>query len=390
MNTKLLASKLLQEYVLCDWCLGRQFPFWMNNLSSKERGKRLRKGIDTKQAMNSNCYICQGIMPSIEEFAQKVLEAIKSYEFETFLVGASVPSSIVEREDQLRSNFKLKGGESIKGDITRTIGTLISDRTGKRVSYRKPDLTILVKPAEGSLRISTKPVYLFGRYVKKRRGIPQKKRICKLCGGLGYKECEGTGLSPTLSVEKLLADKLMASFKARDVRFTWIGGEDTNSLVLGKGRPFFAELVDPMIRSLSDFKPLYRSEAGVRLKELRVVNKPTERPEFTVTVLARVRFSKKVDEQVLKSLEEEFTDKTVTSFSSRKRRLVEKKVHRLSVKRVRGRAVELEVVCDGGLSIRKLILGEVSPSLADVLGFPIMLDEKRPFDVLDIDIHNIN
>ena len=35
------------------------------------------------------------------------------------------------------------------------------------------------------------------------------------------------------------------------VKFSWIGGEDKESLVLGKGRPFFAEIIEPKRRIYS-------------------------------------------------------------------------------------------------------------------------------------------
>ena len=49
-----------------------------------------------------------------------------------------------------------------------------------------------------------------------------------------------------------------------NVKFSWIGGEDKESLVLGKGRPFFAEIIKPKRRIIVEHN-VSLNEKGIEL-----------------------------------------------------------------------------------------------------------------------------
>jgi tRNA pseudouridine synthase 10 len=390
-RSKSLANEILESYRLCNWCLRRQLPKRMANVKKKYKADQLQRSLRNTyiQSSSNQCYICRGLTSSINSVSEQVLKALDGYEFGTFLVGASLPSDMMDREDKLRACFKLKGGESIKSEITQVIGRFISSKIGKKVSYRRPDLTVIVNFATGSISINTKPAYLFGRYVKKVRNLPQKQPKCANCGGSGCGECKGTGLASTQSVEGILASKIISYSQARQVRFTWVGSEDADSLVLGNGRPFYAEVFDPKIRSLNPNEPIFRRERqGIFLKEIQTVEaKPARIPDFTVTILARVRFERLVNQSDLEKLERELTNTTVQSLSRRKGKVLEKRIYSLKVRTLKEGKGELRIECDGGLSIKKFVTGEngdVIPNISQTLKIPISLDEKRPFDILKV------
>lgn len=184
-------------------------------------------------------------MEDIDTIVERVVEAMKEYDFETFHIGATVPNAWLEHEDSLRSEFRLRGKESLKGDLTRRIGASVAQKLRKRVTYRSPDVVALVELESRRIKISSRPLHLFGRYIKEKRGLPQKSLKCDECHGKGCPKCGFTGFSNKLSVEKILSDHILKYLGGTKVTFTWIGGEDSNSLVMGNGRPYYADVHAP-------------------------------------------------------------------------------------------------------------------------------------------------
>ena len=58
-----------------------------------------------------------------------MLDASINYSYRTFSVGVMLKPSIVDRDDSIRSQYKLKGIDSIKTDITRELGKSFSRKT---------------------------------------------------------------------------------------------------------------------------------------------------------------------------------------------------------------------------------------------------------------------
>ncbi|MEM3438037.1 MAG: tRNA pseudouridine(54/55) synthase Pus10, partial [Nitrososphaerales archaeon] len=243
-----LVKDILSDYPLCDWCLGRQFPS-IKGENNEVKGKMIRKEVKV-EVRKGTCFICQDVMQSIKDISIKVLEQLKNYEFNDFLIGAKLPKDFIEREDNIRARFKLRGGETIKSEITREIGKIVASKTNKKVNFHKPDMTILIDLISGDIHLNPRSLFIYGRYLKMVRGLPQKRRKCRNCRGKGCLECERTGFLRERSVEQILAQMLIKKFDAKEAKFTWVGGESIESLVLGNGRPFYAEIIKPRLRHL--------------------------------------------------------------------------------------------------------------------------------------------
>ena len=73
-----------------------------------------------------------------------MLAESKEYDFSTFSVGAIIKPSIIDRDDFIRSKYKLKGIDSIKTDITKELGKLFSRKTKKKINlFRQPEMQLL-------------------------------------------------------------------------------------------------------------------------------------------------------------------------------------------------------------------------------------------------------
>ena len=252
-NMKKVAAAITHKYNLCFYCLGRLFARQLHLSMYEPLGRRLWsscKGSDTTTTTTSQCYICKGLYADIPQMLKMIYDATCEYEFDTFSVGAIIKPSIMDRDDRIRSAYRLRGSDSVKAGLTRELGRRFARMTSRRQDRHEPEMTITVQPAESYCEIRPKPVAVFGRYLKCVRGVPQKQDSCTSCLGRGCFECDMHGLSSYESVEGQISEFLFGVMGGTTARFTWIGGEDRDSLVSGCGRPFFARLQKPKKRRL--------------------------------------------------------------------------------------------------------------------------------------------
>jgi tRNA pseudouridine synthase 10 len=83
-------------------------------------------------------------MSNLNKMAKRILNEIERFEYSSFMVGTILDSDIIEREDVIRSEFKVKGGEPIKSEITKELSRLIKRTNGRTISLNRPELNILV------------------------------------------------------------------------------------------------------------------------------------------------------------------------------------------------------------------------------------------------------
>lgn len=377
---------VLTKYNLCDACLGRQFA--TRRGENAALGKMIREELGSAQP--EKCGICVGIIESINSIANEVSSALKPYEFQTFLIGASLPSSIIETEDSIRSEFKLKGGESVKNEITKRMALRIANALGKKLDPDNADVTIVVNPVERFCNITSRSLYVVARYTKTKRGLSQKKPTCEECGGKGCPECEWTGFAKTESVESVISAYFITAFGAKKIKFSWIGSEDDESLVLGSGRPFYAEIIEPKTRKLTRTRRNAKLGNGIDLKGAKLLGKkPASDVPFELIVEADIKTSKPVNETELRTLGKRFRNLEIRQYSPNKQKFLRKKIVSFKATRMLAKNFKAMIRCEGGTNIKKLVAGnsiEVSPSISEVLGFHCETNPQKPFDILKVKI----
>ncbi|MFN3622102.1 MAG: hypothetical protein ACK4TI_04340, partial [Nitrososphaerales archaeon] len=67
--------------------------------------------IDTKE-----CFICGNFFEHLNEVVKTVATALNEYEFQTFSIGLSALNEWIEKEDLIRSEFKVRGVRNIKSE----------------------------------------------------------------------------------------------------------------------------------------------------------------------------------------------------------------------------------------------------------------------------------
>jgi tRNA pseudouridine synthase 10 len=344
------------------------------------------------EAGEGECELCGGVFSRIPETLSKIREALDGYEFDSFMVGATVPAEVVEKEDAIRARYKLRGGVTLKSALTRELNAALHRDLGKRVDHNDPEMVVLVSPYADGIGINPRPICLSGRYVKRRRGLAQKRTRCRSCFGAGCEKCSGTGFSPEGSIEEELSKRLLEHFGGAGVRFTWVGSEDAASLVKGGGRPFYAEVLSPKIRKLPRLPPSWRKGdvalVGAALERGKVVGAR----RFDVRVQVNTSFEVSPTQERRRAIEEAFRNCVVEMDSPNKPKVLRKAVRNLKVVRVAATRATIIFDCDGGLNVRRFVTGEGStvPSISSVAGCRVSVDEARPFDVLDVTLRPLS
>ena len=371
------AKKILKDHNLCNNCLGRLFASKLGVSSHQKLGEKIKSTLHKKNP--KSCFICKNLMLKIDTQLSKMYEMSHDFEFSTFLVGAILPPSILDRDDQIRSKFKLRGINSIKGDINREIGKRFGRRTKTKVDYQNPDIVFTLDFKKEECEIKPKPLFLSGRYTKSVRGIPQKQRPCNQCKGKGCYVCEFHGISEFDSVEGKIARFLYEKFGALQAKITWIGSEDETSLVLGRGRPFFAKLVNPHKRKLRLGKKIALD--GIVVRDLKIIEKiPSNVIRFRSKVAMQVQTQNEIKSTQLRNLHK--LEKQPIAIYENSGKKNQRNISNIRYKKKSSNSFSISMKADGGVPLKRFADGvEVAPSLSSVLENPC---KCTVFDFYDI------
>lgn len=255
MEINQLVKSILTYGECCDHCLGRFFGKRSHGLSDDERGRSLKIALALSENLpftkfSSTCWICGNFFDAIPVWADRVVAAAEGIEFSTFLIGCRVPPLIAENEEMVWSDLSLNEPEPFKSEVNREVGKAVSARTGKTVDFRQPDIVFILDLALSRVEVQINSVFFYGRYRKFERGIPQTHWDCRACKGAGCEKCNFTGAQYLDSVEELIGRPVILAFDAQNAILHGAGREDIDARMIGTGRPFILEVVEPKKRSL--------------------------------------------------------------------------------------------------------------------------------------------
>ena len=369
-----IANSILKKYDLCDQCLGRLFSKQLHLSSNKFLGKKLKKNYASK----GKCYVCKDLFSNLDYFLKLMLDFSSNYEFQTYGVGIIIKPSIVDRDDFIRSKYKLKGIDSIKTDIAKELIKLFTKKTQKTLDSFDPEITFTVNLKDESCQLHSKSIIIFGKYIKSERGYAQKQTSCDNCSGTGCRVCDFHGISEFESIEGIISKLIFKKFGGTTTKFTWIGGEDKSSLVLGNGRPFFVKIKNPSKRKskLSDEK-----FDSVSVFNLKLVDTFPKKPlNFYSRIKIKISAKLQINSKKLKKLKDLTTCPIVIYEKSGKR--YEKKIFDLKYKKNSTNLFTIIMSAEGGFPIKRFVIGDdVSPNISSLLDNSCVAEE---FDFLNI------
>ena len=369
-----IANSILKKYDLCDQCLGRLFSKQLQLSSNKLLGRKLKK----KYISKSKCYVCKNLFCNLDYFLKSMLDISSNYEFQTYSVGIMIKPSIVDRDDFIRSKYHLKGIDSVKTDVAKELIKLFTKKTQKLLDLFDPEITFTINLKDELCQLHSKSIILFGKYVKSKRGYAQKQQSCGNCSGMGCRVCDFHGISEFESVEGIISKLLFKKFGGTTTKFTWIGGEDKSSLVLGSGRPFFVKIKNPSKRksTLADEK-----FDSVSIFNLKLVDTFPKKPlNFYSRIKIKISTKSQINSKKLKKLKDLTTCPIVIYEKSGKR--YEKKIFDLKYKKNSNNLFTIIMSAEGGFPIKKFVIGDdMSPNISSLLDNSCVAQE---FDFLDI------
>jgi tRNA pseudouridine synthase 10 len=323
-------------------------------------------------------------MKRLDFITRLIQENGEVYEFDTFLIGAILPPDIYEREDQIRARLKIRGKENIKNQLLNELRRKFEIITNKKIDYLSPQLSINVSVGEGmqvNVAAKSRTLTLAGRYIKKRRGIPQKQSKCVYCRGRGCRLCENLGPSSYHSVEGIIAHKLVSLTKSKPPRFSWVGSEDPNSLVSGKGRPFFVSLPDPKVRMLKSSLKIDTPEISATIEA-----EPRGVPKSPIRFLTKskiiVETANAITENNLEGLN--LLSNATVKFQHKKK-MTTKKIYSVRTRLIKRNRFVLTLLADGGLAIKNFVSGRkyTSPNVSEIVEDKC---ESILFDISDVQL----
>jgi tRNA pseudouridine synthase 10 len=424
------AMDLIRELPICDRCLGRQFAWLSTDSTNEARGASLKlvmsmtadaalKGRDneesktTLQSLAENgmftpaksvcqkhgfelqdsdpCALCSMYGASVYEriptIIEGVLERTKPVEFDSFLVGSNAGEALDDKNDEIRGKLELLYAETLKSDFNRELGKRLSEVLQKEVDLLKPDLVVFYDMVKDEAKIRINPVFIYGRYRKLTRGIPQSRWDCKDCGGKGCDKCQGTGRKYQDSISEYVGVPAQEALKGSKFKFHAAGREDIDVLMLGTGRPFVVEISEPLVRrpDLAAIAQIIntKGQGKVEVSNLELAtrqklqNLKTEASESIKEYQALIFTGAEVSLQDIEKAVTILTgcileQRTPTRVVHRRSDLVRKKqVLGLTLVKKETHLLEGYFRVQGGTYIKELISGDegrTSPSLAEILG----------------------
>ncbi|NOJ30373.1 MAG: hypothetical protein DA328_09435 [Nitrososphaeraceae archaeon] len=397
MNTDKSAEfidKILDAFIICPMCISRQIEineFVVNHRSpSKKNNKK-------------NCYICHGLLSKISYMVLSINSKIKKFDFKNWLIGIKLPTYMYDNEDVVRSKFKIRGKKNIKTDFLERLRNAIGILLKKPLVFKKPDIVINLEIYDDDsfeVFVKSRPMFVLGRYVKRISGLDQKNKICEKNNQIqNHVQYNSDSVGKIYhSIEQIIKEKLAVMYsdkKEHQIDIFWIGGEDKDSLVLGKGRPFIAEICNPKKRYRSEtdkefctdknyaYKKNFRKK-GVCIFIDKILDAlPKGKIHFVNKIRIYVQCNEpisQIDINKLKILKEK---EIVTDYKSNR---IIKKIYSIRTKYLDTNKFVLTIISDGGLFIKQFIgdnSSSMNTSVSEMLGRTCTC---LKFDILDIDI----
>ena len=405
---------------VCNNCAGRAIANLLSGFNNEERGKVLRHyvaflldsgekldvdlsnfyGIKFRNAKidakkTEKCRVCGNFFPEkTDDLANSAVKKLNGTEFNTFLVGSVPSDEMLNEEEKFQEKTGIEFSEPIKSEINRELGKRIEKLSDRKFDLKAPDVTIVVDLNTNTIRIQVKSLYIYGKYQKSARGIPQTKWVCSKCNGKGCTFCKGTGKLYKTSIQEIIEGPILKVTGSKKSSFHGSGREDIDARNLD-WRPFVIEMLKPLKRKikLKDLERKINKSKKVNVTGLKFVEKNEIRKlkadRIDKTYLVVAEFKNKIDKKLLKNLKsvtkEPILQKTPLRVMHRRANKIRKRyVKVFSYKLVGSKKMQFKIRGESGLYIKELITGDdgrTKPNVSELINNKV---KKLSLDVIKI------
>ncbi|MGZ5549224.1 MAG: hypothetical protein ACXW07_00320 [Nitrososphaeraceae archaeon] len=304
----------------------------------------------------------------------------ENYSYRSFTIGSSLPYYMFDKEDYIRSRYKLKDREDIKSSFNFEIRNKFKSLSKKKLNLINPDIKINIFISgnnEYSITILSRSLYLLGRYNKKKFMAQREKNSLK-------NDPNGNDdkiISKKQTIETIIKKTLSNCIRSDRMVFTWYGSEDDNSQVLGKGRLFLIQLINPRERTIKINKVFTDDGMSFKIIEKRDFFGNIKR-NFRIKNKIFIKASNPIDKIHLIKLMK--LSNSIISYRY-KSKTIYKKIYYIKFKKLDPFHLIINVECDSGLFLRQFVEGRnfIEPNISLVLHTQC---ECLKFDIMDISV----
>ena len=187
----------------CDHCIGRLGGKKRFEQSIEESGIEIRSAVLGRDSHLASareeeplCPFCENLYEESELLADIIYDSISPYELSRLQLGARIPKDQIEEEEEMRKRHGAGGSDALKSGLVNAIAQHLNKRLeGVLLVNDKPQVLALIDVLTLTVELDIRAHYLYGRYIKLERGIPQTRWPCRACKGRGCERCDQTGLA---------------------------------------------------------------------------------------------------------------------------------------------------------------------------------------------------
>ena len=389
----------------CNHCLGRVAGVRIAGdplplVGERVRKQALERDSDLKPDVGIDCCpFCEDLFLEIDLIAGRIVTAVDGVEFSKVQLGIHFSKDHVASEEVLRSTLAGTGSRPLKATLSDAVQSAVAERLPGIVWVKeRPEVMLLFDTLTLGVNADIRALFLYGRYRKLERGIPQTRWPCRACRGRdgGCESCNGTGQQYPYSIQSLVCEPMVESSGAISDSFHGMGREDIDVRCLGEGRPFVAELKSPLRRTL-DLEKLMNSinkaaENQIEIHGLRLSNRAevSRIKETKAEKSYTIRFTSDhglTDEEVttrIQSLSGQVLEQQTPQRVAHRRadKVRNRKVVSIENILITDDGIQFDVRCESGTYVKELIHsdeGRTNPSVAALLETDcevILLDVK--------------
>jgi len=357
-------------------------------VGQRVRGQALERDPELKVNDDVDCCpFCEDLFLDLDLISTRIAKAIEGIECSKIQLGIHFAKDQVAAEEVLRTSIAATGSRPLKSTLSDSIQVAVADKVpGIQWVKERPEVMILLDTLTLGVNVDIHALFMYGRYRKLERGIPQTRWPCRACRGRdgGCESCNWTGQQYPDSIQSLVCEILVKRTEAKSDAFHGMGREDIDVQCIGNGRPFVAELKSPLRRTV-DFDKLMKeinkaAKGKIEVTGLRNSNRAEvarikeTKAEKSYTIRFTCDHGLEPDEikTRIQSLSGQVLEQQTPQRVAHRRadKIRKRKVVSIDNVHVEDNEIEFDVRCESGTYVKELVHsdeGRTNPSVAAVL-----------------------